>query len=362
MNKVRVLITAAAGGSVGEQLMEALRMAKTPYYIVTTNIEANKNGLYEADAGYLIPPASSKQYLSKLLVVLRKERIQVIIPGSAPELDVISQNREKFIEKGVLSLVNSADVIETCQDKLKTMEFLKTNNLLFPKFAFLQKASLPKHLNFPVIIKPLKGGGGSRNVFLLQDNEDLDYYYRYFQKQKLIPLVQEYIGDSTQEYTTGVLTDFGGKLLGSIVLKREVKGDLSVRAEVQNYKPGKKPYVISSGFSQGFVDDYPEVRKYCEKIALALGSQGPLNIQCRKTSKGIYMMEINPRFSGTAAIRALMGFNEPDTLIRKYILKQKITKLTYKKGLVSRDLRMVYITFNQLAKIKRQKYIKNKEG
>lgn len=362
MKKIRVLITAASGGSVGEQVFEALRMSKVPYYIVTTNIEAERNGLYEADMGYLVPKASHRGYIPRLLEIAKKEKIQVIIPGSAPELDFISQNREKFLAKGILPLVNSKEVIETCQDKLKTMEFLKANKLLFPKFGFLLKAELPKGFNFPVVLKPAKGGGGSRNVFILQDQEDLNYYYRYFKKHQFIALIQEYVGDSTQEYTIGVLSDFEGKLLGSIVLKREVKGDLSVRTEIPNPKLGQKPFVISSGFSQGFVDDYHEVKKYCEKIALVLGSRGPLNIQCRKTTKGVFVMEINPRFSGTAAIRALMGFNEPDTLIRKYILKQNITKLTYKKGLVLRDLRMVYISFNQIAKMKRQKFIKNKEG
>jgi len=362
MKKVRVLITGASGGSVGEQVLEALRMSKTPYYLITTNIEAYKNGLYEADKGYLIPPASSGQYLVKLLAICRQEKIQVLIPGSAPELDAISKYRQEFIDKDILPLVNSQEVIELCQDKLKTMEFLKDNGLFFPRFAILSKPKLPKFLKFPLVIKPVKGGGGSRNVFIVQDQEDLNYYYRFFRKQNLIPLVQEYIGDSTQEYTVGVLTDFEGKLLGSIALKREVKGDLSVRTEVQNYKPGKKPYIISSGFSQGFVDDYPEVRRYCEKIAHVLDSRGPLNIQCRKTSKGIYTMEINPRFSGTAAIRALLGFNEPDSLIRKYLLGQKISKLKYKKGLVLRDLRMVYISPDQIRKMNRCKFIKNRMG
>lgn len=356
----RVLVTAASGGSVGEQIYEALRMSHIPYYIVTTNIEAEKNGLYEADAGYLIPPASSNQYISKLLTICHKEKIQVLIPGSAPELDTLSKCKEKFAKNGILVLTNSQEVIEICQDKLKTMEFLQKNNLLFPKFAILSKPKLPLELKFPVVLKPTTGGGGSRNVYLLQDQNDLNYYYQYFTKHDLVPLVQEYIGDATQEYTVGVLTDFDGELLGSLVMKREVKGDLSVRTEIKNSKKGQKPYVISTGFSQGIVDDYPEVRKYCEKIALALGSRGPLNIQCRKTSKGIYVMEINPRFSGTAAIRALLGFNEPDTLIRKYVLKQKIGPIKYKKGLVLRDLRMVYIGFDQIGKINRQKFIKNK--
>lgn len=357
--KINVLITAPSGGSVGEQVFEALKMSKLTYYIVTTNVEPNKNGLYEADKGYIVPLATDRSYISRLLWICKKEKIRVIIPGSSPELDVIAKNRAKFEEKNILVLTNDLKVVELCQDKLRTMEFLKNQGLSYPKFEILKKAVLPLGFHFPVVIKPTKGGGGSRNVFLLQDNEDLKYYYRFYQKQGLIPLIQEYIGDATEEYTVGVLTDFEGKLLGSIVLKREVKGDLSVRTEVKSYKDPKKSLVLSSGFSQGFVDDYPKIKDYAEKVALALGSRGPLNVQCRKTKEAVYTMEINPRFSGTAAIRALLGFNEPDTLIRRHLLGEKIGKLSYKKGLVLRDLRMVYVSFDKIKKIEKRKFIKN---
>lgn len=366
--RIRVLVTAISGGSLGDQIFETLKLAEThsnvkpilDYYIVTTNIEPAKSGLYETDVGYLVPRSDNKSYILRILAICRKEKIQVVIPGSEPELNVISQNREKFTKNNILVLINSREVIEICQDKLKTMDFLKKRGLLYPRFEILKNKTLPKSLRFPVVIKPVKGGGGSRNVFIVQDQEDLDYYSNYYNKQKMIPLVQEYVGDSSQEYTVGVLTDFEGKLIGSIALKREVKGDLSVRAIVKNYKPGQKSLVLSSGFSQGFVGDYSKIRKYCEKIALALDSRGPLNIQCRKTPKGIYTMEINPRFSGTSPMRALMGFNEPDVLIRKYLLGQTITKIKYKNGLVLRSLRLVDISLEQLAKINRQKFIKNR--
>lgn len=158
----------------------------------------------------------------------------------------------------------------------------------------------------------------------------------------------------------GVLTDLEGQLIGSIALKREVSGNLSTAMQIKDRRPNAQDLLtISSGVSQGFVGDYPIVRKYAEKIAQALGSHGPLNIQCRKTAKGVFVMEINPRFSGTSSIRALLGFNEPDILIRKYLLGQKPGKITYKKGLVLREFRMKHITFEQIKQIKSKKYIRN---
>lgn len=359
---IRVLITAVGGGSVGSQVMDALKMAKTSYFIVSTNASPHKTGLYSADKGYLVPLAEDSQYISKLLGICQKEKIQVLIPGSEQELGVIAKNIEKFKEKGILPLTNTAEVIEICQNKLKTMEYLKQNDLLFPRFAILEGKTLPKSFSFPIVLKPSKGGGGSRNVFILQDQHDLEFYSQYYKKKGLIPLIQEYIGTPDHEYTVGVLTDFEGKLLGSIALKREISGNLSTLWQIENKKSKKDPLTLSTGVSQGFVDDYPDVRKYCEKIALSLRSKGPLNIQCRKSHQGIYTMEINPRFSGTSSIRALLGFNEPDTLIRKYLLREKIGKMKYKKGLVLREFRMEYIRFDQIERLKKQKSIRKSHG
>lgn len=358
-NRIRVLITAVGGGSVGSHVLDALKMAATPYYCVSTNHNPHKSGLYLADKGYLVPSAEDSNYISALMKICQKEKIQVIIPGSEQELGVIGANKTKFEEKGILPLMNTPQVIEVCQDKLKTMEILKNNHLCYPKFIILKGKILPKGFSFPVVIKPSKGGGGSRNVFIIQDQADLEFYSRYYRDKGLIPLIQEYIGTPEHEYTVAVLTDFEGKLLGSFALKREISGNMSTLLQVENKKNKKDLLTLSTGVSQGFVDDYNDVKKYCEKIAFALGSKGPLNIQCRKTPKGVYTMEINPRFSGTSSIRALLGFNEPDTLMRKYLLGKKINKMKYKKGLVLREFKMEYIKFDQIEKLKKQTYIKN---
>ena len=106
--------------------------------------------------------------------------------------------------------------------------------------------------------------------------------------------------------------------------------------------------MISSGYSQGIIDEFPEVRKRCEEIALKLGVKGPVNIQCRKVGEKVYPFEINPRFSGTTSIRALVGYNEPDILIRKHILREVITGIHYKKGIVVRGLSEFYIPFDKV--------------
>lgn len=346
--KISVLLTGVGGGGVGEQILKALKLASTPYRIIAVDALPASIGFYKADAHYSVPVASEKNYLNKILDICKKEHVQVLIPGSEPELKKISQNRELFIKNSILLLINDKSVIDICMDKWETYKFLKKNNLKNPRSYLIKKSSQINQIKrFPVVIKPARGGGGSVNTFIAQDREELRFFVKYILKQNSFPLIQEYIGSPDEEYTVGVLTTFGGKLIGSIALRRQILSGLSNKIKIKNrYKHRVKGDILalSSGISQGLIDDYPEVRQYAEKVALKLRSKGPLNIQCRKTSKSIFTFEINPRFSGTTSIRALVGYNEPDILIRHELLKEDIKlPIKFKKGLVMRGLEEKYI-------------------
>ena len=92
---------------------------------------------------------------------------------------------------------------------------------------------------------------------------------------------------------------------------------------------GDRSYSLSTGYSQGFIIDHPLIRTYCEKLVLKLGMRGPANIQCRLEDNEIKIFEVHPRFSGTSSIRALAGFNEPDILIRNFVLGESFDRISY---------------------------------
>ena len=97
--------------------------------------------------------------------------------------------------------------------------------------------------------------------------------------------------------------------------------------------------MISSGISEGYVDKYPEVTKVCEEISEKIGAKAAINIQCRLYKGKVYVFEINPRYSGTTSIRAMTGYNEPEIMIKKYILNEKVEKdFKYKSGYIARGL------------------------
>ncbi len=94
-----------------------------------------------------------------------------------------------------------------------------------------------------------------------------------------------------------------GEILSSIALKRNLSNKLSRLLAYGNR-------IISSGWSQGRIEQYPDVCRQAEKIALALGSTWALNIQGRVKDDVFIPFEINPRYSGTSYFRAMSGVNE----------------------------------------------------
>lgn len=343
MKKITVVITGVGGGGVGAQVMKSLRLHSDRYRIVGTDMTKFSIGLYQADTMCPLPPAKDDSYMDKLLEVCAGEGAQVVVPGSEPELRAISKNRQRFAERGILLLINSQEVIDRCMDKWKTHLWLQDRGFKSPDSRLARWNSI-LDIELPAIVKPAIGGGGSFNCYMAQDREELFFFVDYIKKQGILPIVQRYMGDANSEYTVGVLTDMvNGELLGSIALRREITSGLSNRMRIPA-RGGSSTLVVSSGISQGEFRNYPQVRQECERIASALGSRGPLNIQCRVLAGNelrdteVYVFEINPRLSGTTYLRALAGRNSPDILIRRHLLGDNTPLTKYTEGLALRGL------------------------
>lgn len=349
-NEIKVLIAGVGGGSFGLENMKALRLSNVPYYIIGVDMSDKSLGIFKCDKSYVVPSASDSKYTDSILDICEHERIQVVIPGSEPDLKAISENRERFEEKCIFLPINSRETITICLDKKQTFDYLAKKNIIIPKtIAIDSEKDLDGIDFFPVIIKPYIGGGGSNNTFIAQDKDELFLFCKHLLKYGIKPLVQQYVGSHNNEYTVGVLSDKDGNIISSIALKRNILSALSNRLKVRSINDKNEILTISSGISQGEIVFEPKLLEQCEQIAQSVNSKGPLNIQCRFVDNKVYLFEINPRLSGTTYIRALAGNNEPDLLIRKYVLGEDIQKhIQIKKGLILRGLEETFIGKNKL--------------
>ena len=339
-----VLVTAVGGGGVGEQLVKALRLAGRSYRIVGADLDPRSFGLQEVDVPVLLPGASAPEYADTVLTVCWRLGIRAVFPGSEPELLVLAAARERLAAAGVVLFANSDAVIAIGLDKARTVEFLAGHGFRPPRSAMVSRADDFAHIGFlPAILKPNTAGGGSANVFVAQTEAELQRFGAHLLESYPSFLAQEYLGTAAAEYTVGVLTDLDGGFIHSIAVRRNILPAFSNRSKVRN-RTGNPAFgdqlVVSNGISQGEIGPFPEVTGACEQMAAALDSRGPLNLQCRLVDGEVRVFEINPRFSGTASLRALAGFNEPDLLFRRHVENEVLTpRFAYRSGHIARGLR-----------------------
>ena len=344
---INVLVTGVGGGGNGEQLVKALRLCTLPVRVVGTDLSVEVARQSGADVCHSLPRANDPLYIRNLLDVCEEEAVDVLLPGSEPELIRIAANAELIRPRLKLLAANDSPLINTCSDKFATTQFLRGNGFNCPRSCLVRSVADLDDLNaFPLIVKPVVGGG-SQNVYLIQDEDELRMIVGYLLRYYEAVLVQEYVGKTDQEYTVGVLFDAEGQLINSIALNRFIMTSLSNRTRIPN-RTGRSDLgdvlAISSGVSQGRVDAFEQVREHCEKVGKALGAKYAINVQCRVADGKVFIFEINPRFSGTSSIRAMLGFNEPELLIRKIVLGENIpSRPRYRFGTVLRGLREVLV-------------------
>lgn len=320
-----ILVTAVSGGSLGEQLCKSFALVKEPLRLIVANTALTPLSIVPVEwQRVVLPPAASPDYIDNVIASGHEHGVKFIAPGSEIELAVLSLNQARLESGGFILLANHADVIQTCLDKTRCMGALHRLGFRVPRTYAPAKADdlrVPGG-QYPVILKPDKAAGGSAMCFLAQDEEELALFQRYIFKAGVQPLVQEYVGRVSDEFTVGVLHRPDRSFAGVVVMRRDILSGFSNRLRVTN-RTGRAELgdvlAVSSGITQGAFVRHDEVADVAVRIADALQSRGPLNIQGRWDGSGFVPFEINPRFSGTAPMRTIAGFNEAWELTRWHI-------------------------------------------
>jgi carbamoyl-phosphate synthase large subunit len=325
-----VLVT-AAGSVVGEGIMKCLRLANSRregpvrYRIIAADASPLAVGLYRGDRGVLLPNASSPDYIERLIRVAKTEGATAVFVGSEEELDPMTESRRRIEEEaGAAVIVNPPEVLSAARDKWETYVALRRLGLPHAKSALPDGIdSFVRDNSFPLVVKP-REGHGSVGFHVVRDREGAQEAISTIQRMGWRPLLQEFLGDDDQEYTTGVVVDTNGDVVSSISMRRVLKGG-------QTYK--------------AFVDDFKDVRRSAEEIATKLGCRGPLNVQARMVGDQLKVFELNPRISASCPIRAVAGVNEPDILYRSAVLGERMRVSRYEKLVCFRYWNEVYVPF-----------------
>jgi carbamoyl-phosphate synthase large subunit len=212
--------------------------------------------------------------------------------------------------------MNSDTVTKTCSNKDVMAEQLRDLGIPLPVSVVIRSPEDYDRLigfPYPCVVKPTTGTGGSVFVSIATSRHDAEQAITRIINLSRTAIVQEYLPLSVGEFTIGVLSLPDQRIVGSIAMKRLFHCKLSVLFQTADG-------LISSGYSQGLIDDFAKWRMQAESIARALGSVGPLNVQGRVKDGAFVPFEINPRFSASAYLRAMAGFNEIDMYLGYVLL------------------------------------------
>lgn len=285
-----VLVT-GVGGGVGQSILKSFR--GSGFRAVAADGDVLGTGLFAADRSYVVPYATSPAFIDRIVDICAREQCKLVFPGLDAELPVLAQARERFREAGITCVVSAPEVVEICDDKLRTSQFLLRAGLPAPRTCKLSGRAQLAEIAFPMVLKPMRGGRRSIGVCVARNPSELE---RMLQQLDLDNYVaQEWIdGD---EYTCGTVS-FDGRCRGVIVMRRTLRDGDTYKA---------------------FVEIDPVIEQAVRKAADALAPFGACNFQLRMRDGLPYIFEINARSSGTTFCRALAGFNEP-VMVANYLL------------------------------------------
>lgn len=327
MPRETVLVT-ATGSIIAQGIIKSLNLANdekdnpVKYQIVGADMSPDAPGLYRADNGIIVPPASSPDYTDYIINLCKEREIKAIFVGSDDELLAIARAQTQIErESPARALVGHIDLISKARDKWKTYEFSKMNDLPHAASALPpEREEFAREFGFPLVVKP-REGYGSLHFNIVKNKEEIDFSIQAIENAGWHAVLQEFLAGD--EFTTGITVDTSGrKIMSSISMKKIIKHG-------QTYK--------------AFVDDFSLIRESAEKFASKLGAKGAINIQSKLKGDKPVIFEVNPRFSASCPIRAVAGVNEPDIVFRNTILNEEIKIKTYTRMFCMRYWNEVYI-------------------
>lgn len=137
--------------------------------VVTDNSEVAPAFAF-ADVRYLVPLITDPSYISMILDICKKEKIQAVTTLIDPEIMLLAKHRAEFETIGVEVLSPYERTAELCFDKYEMYRFLTQNHIstvqTYGSFADFEEDYQKGAITLPVFVKPRTGSGsvGARRI------------------------------------------------------------------------------------------------------------------------------------------------------------------------------------------------------
>jgi len=276
LKKMNILIS-PIGGQVIFSIVEYFK--KRGYMVVGIDKNPEAIGKHFVDKFSVVPEVGHKTYMDSIFKIIRENKIDIFI--SWLDYEILFWN-EKFYSSEIpddltkIFAFNFSRNLRYLTDKYIFSSLLKNYGFNSPKTLLLMNGNERK-INFPVIIKP-RISSGTKNVYIVENEEGLKYFYKliaYRFKETTNFIIQEFV-DGT-EYTVDFFAQ-NGKIKNLVVRKRIEHKGVSLRGEIVYNK---------------------QIEKLTNRFCSVFNINGLNNIQVIERDNELFLIEYNPRPSGT---------------------------------------------------------------
>ena len=245
--------------------------------LVATDNSPVAPALYFADKQYLVPRINEPEYVDFVLDICRKENIKAITTLIDPEIEILANNRQRFIDNGVLPLCPSKETAHLCFDKYALFEHLHKNNiptvLTFETLEHFEIGLKNGQITFPVFIKP-RTGSGSVGIHKIHNLDELKAYITEGEHEYII---QEFM--DCEDCDADVYIDTISHKPISMFSKHKIETRIGGASKTISFK-----------------DD--RLFDFIKEICNVLEFNGPVDMDFWYRDGVYYLSEVNPRFGG----------------------------------------------------------------
>lgn len=263
-----------------------------------------------ADHHIVTPLIYDDNYIPFLLEYCKSNRIIALISLFDIDLPILSANKDRFQKIGTQVIVSDMDVMDICNDKWNTYQFLKDSGMGVPKTYISLEAAKADitcgKLKFPLFIKP-RWGMGSISVYEADNEQELEILYSKVKRN----IKKNYLKyESARDVEHDVLIQ--EKLFGT-------EYGLDIINDLQgNYQTTicKIKYAMRSGETDcALTVDNKQLKNLGETISRKLKHIGNLDCDVFVNKDRILVLEMNARFGGGYPFSHLAGVDLPKAII-----------------------------------------------
>ncbi len=244
--------------------------------VVATDCNPYAPALYEADAHYIVPRITHKDYLDVIFGICKKEKITGVLSLIDPELSLLAKHEKEFAGLGVTVIGSSYELCERTLNKWEMYCWMKEHGYpcakTYSDLESFYQAAEKGEITYPVFVKPMKGSA-SLQIAKAGDAETVKFLFEHGENM----IIQEFM--TGQEIGADCYIDMISNELVSVFTKKK----LVMRA-------GETDKAIS------FKED--ALFEKIEQFVIENGFKGQIDIDIFEKDGVYYFSEVNPRFGG----------------------------------------------------------------